>query len=54
MTDMTTSPVLATTVLGLNWYVLLFVILAVLVVLGFVAAALLGGKAAARGRRGPG
>jgi hypothetical protein len=51
---MTTSPVLATTVLGLNWYVLLLLILAVLVVLGFVAAALLGGKAAGRGRRGPG
>ncbi len=51
---MTSSPVLATTVLGLNWYVLLFVILGVLVGLGVLTAALLGGKAAARGRRDQG
>ncbi|MBA2346686.1 MAG: hypothetical protein H0V81_00165 [Solirubrobacterales bacterium] len=49
---MSAAAVTATTVLGMNWYVLLFVILAViaLVAVGLVLAG--GGKLAARGRRG--
>ncbi len=49
---MTISSTSATTVLGIDWYVLLFVFLLVVVLLAFVAVASAGSKAASRGRKG--
>ncbi len=52
MGPMHPAAVTATTVLGMNWYVLLFVILAVVVLVALIVALVGGGKLAARGRRG--
>ncbi len=49
---MSAAPVLATTVLGMNWYVLLLVILAAVALIGLLVVLVGGGKLAARGRRG--
>lgn len=42
----------ATVVLGMSWYVLLFVILAVIALVAVIVALVGGGKLAAKGRRG--
>lgn len=48
---MSAAGVTATTVLGINWYVLLFVIIGVIALVAVIVALVGGGKLAARGRR---
>lgn len=49
---MSPLPVLATVVLGMSWYVLLFVILAVIALIAVIVTLAGGGALAAKGRRG--